>query len=154
MTAELARRAAAGDMAPEVLVWVRTGLARHLAGDDLEQAMGLDRASRLRQRNQALQEAAALLAPVADPWPAAGRLAEAVRHYQDRTATPVQRDPARALSPLDTLLCSAYAIRIDLTDQLAAGWNFAVLEQFHEAAQDEMIALHGSAEASSGRQSD
>lgn len=108
MTAELARRAAAGDMDPEVLVWVRTGLARHLAGDDLEQAMGLDRASRLRQRNQALQEAAALLAPGADPWPAAGRLAEAVRHYLNRTAPLVERDPARALSPLDALLRRAF----------------------------------------------
>lgn len=105
---ELAQRAAAGDLAPEVVVWICTGLARHLAGEPLERALQLDRASRLRARNQALQEAAELLAPGAAPWPAAGRLVAAVRHYRNRIAPLLERDPARGLSPLDAVLHRAF----------------------------------------------
>ena len=109
MSVELARRAASGDLDPEVLAWLADGMRRHLAGDtDLPHALGLDRASRLRQRNAALRDAAALVAPGAEPWPAAVRLAAAVRHYEGSTAPLIARDPARELAPLHQALRRAF----------------------------------------------
>ena len=62
MSTELARRAAAGDTGPEVARWIAEAMRRHLDGDELDHALRLDRASRLRECNQALKDAAALLA--------------------------------------------------------------------------------------------
>ena len=81
MSLELARRAVDGDTSPEVVAWIADGLRRHLAGDDLEHAFGLDRASRLRERNQALRDAAALLERDDGPWRCALRLEAAIRRY-------------------------------------------------------------------------
>ena len=61
MSTELARRAAAGDTGPEVALWITESMRRHLDGADLDQALRLDRASRLRERNQALHDAACVL---------------------------------------------------------------------------------------------
>ena len=61
MSTELARRAAAGDTGPEVARWIAESMRLHLDGAELDKALRLDRASRLRERNQALQDAAALI---------------------------------------------------------------------------------------------
>lgn len=107
MSLELARRAADGDTSPEVVAWIADGLRRHLAGDDLEHAFGLDRASRLRERNQALRDAAALL--TADcPWHTAQRLQKAIRRYQSRVAPLIERNPSKALAPIDETLRRAF----------------------------------------------
>lgn len=99
MTTQLARRAACGDLAPEVRQWFADAMRRHLAGDDLDRALGLDRPSRLRERNAALSEAAALLGG-ATPWATARRLQVAIRTYQGRIAPLVARDPDRPLEPV------------------------------------------------------
>lgn len=51
--------------------------------DEVAAILGLDRASRVRRRNAALQRAAqALSADGCGPWLAAGRLAKAIRHFE------------------------------------------------------------------------
>lgn len=80
-TFELLRQASQGTAAP-----LPADLARALLTADPDQVariLGLDRASRTRRRNAALQRAAALLA--ADgcgAWVAAERLARAVRRFE------------------------------------------------------------------------
>lgn len=108
MTIELARRAAEGDTSPEVVAWIADGLRRHLAGDDLEHAFGLDRASRLRERNQALRDAAALLERDDGPWRCALRLEAAIRRYESRVRPLVVRDPYTPLAPIDEALRRAF----------------------------------------------
>ena len=108
MSLELARRAADGDTSPEVVAWIADGLRRHLAGDDLEHAFGLDRASRLRERNQALRDAAALLERDDGPWRCALRLEAAIRRYESRVRPLVVRDPYTPLAPIDAALRRAF----------------------------------------------
>ncbi len=57
--ADLATRAAAGDFSPEVAEWLQRGMAAHLAGQPLEQSLGLCDSARMRARNQHLTAAAA-----------------------------------------------------------------------------------------------
>lgn len=82
MSVELARRAAAGDLAPDVVDWLGRGFARHLAGDDLAQSLCLDRCSRVRARDRALRDAAAILnTNDYTPWQLAGILAKAIKRF-------------------------------------------------------------------------
>lgn len=108
MSLDLAHQAAAGQITPEVAAWITEALRRHLAGDDLEHALALDRASRLRQRNQALQDAAALLAADDGPWRCACRLASAIRRYESRIRPLLERNPHDPLPPLDEALRRAF----------------------------------------------
>ena len=108
MSLDLAHQAAAGQITPEVAAWITEALRRHLAGDDLEHALALDRASRLRQRNQALQDAAALLAADDGPWRCACRLASAIRRYQARVLPQIKRNPHDPLPPLDQAIRRAF----------------------------------------------
>ena len=108
-TIDLARLAAAGDLPPEVREWIAEAMRRHLAGEELDRAFGLDRASRLRQRNQALRDAAALLAADgAAPWPVAVRLSAAVARFQSRVLPLYRRDPKTELAPVDNALHRAH----------------------------------------------
>lgn len=123
MSTELARRAADGDTSPEVVAWIADGLRRHLAGDDLEQAFGLDRASRLRECHQALRDADTLLtagAPLSRSR-RAKRLEAAIKRYVARIAPLYARDPSMTLSPIDEALCRAFAagngLRVATTDR-------------------------------------
>lgn len=108
MTAELARRAAAGDTGPEVTRWITESMRRHLAGAELDQALSLDRASRLRERNQALRDAAALLTGDDGPWRCACRLEGAIKRYESRIAPLLERGQALPLSPIDEALRRAF----------------------------------------------
>lgn len=108
MSTELARRAAAGDTGQEVARWISEAMRRHLAGADLEQALALDRASRLRERNQALQDAAALLAADDGPWRCACRLEAAIRRFEARILPTLERDPPPLLAPTDEALRRAF----------------------------------------------
>ena len=111
MSTELARRAADGDTGPEVLQWIAAAMRRHRAGADLDQALGLDRASRLRERNQALQDAAALLAAEDGPWRCACRLEAAIRRFEARIMPMLERDPGMHLAPIDEALRRAFDTR-------------------------------------------
>ncbi|MDI3512875.1 MAG: hypothetical protein PWP40_104 [Rhodocyclaceae bacterium] len=111
MSTELARRAAAGDTSPEVSRWWCEAMRRHLDGDDLDQALRLDRASRLRERNRALKDAAALLAADDGPWRCACRLEAAIRRHEARIAPLLARDPATTLAPIDEALRRAFDTR-------------------------------------------
>lgn len=111
MSLDLAHQAAAGQITPEVAAWITEALRRHLAGDDLEHALALDRASRLRQRNQALQDAAALLAADDGPWRCACRLEAAIRRFEARILPTLARDPSASLAPIDEALRRAFDTR-------------------------------------------
>lgn len=111
MSAELARRAAAGDTGPEVARWIAEAMRRHLDGDDLDQALRLDRESRERELNQALKDAAALLAADDGPWRCARRLEAAIRRYEARIAPLLERNPAMTLAPIDEALRRAFDTR-------------------------------------------
>lgn len=103
----------------ELLDAVATGRTAHLAelladalqahvvdGADLQQALGLDRTSRIRARNAALTQAAAVLAPGAgSSWECARRLAAAVVRFESRVWLHCRRNPD-GLGPVD------YALRI------------------------------------------
>lgn len=99
----LARRAAQGDFSPAVLAWLRDGFGHHLDdGTPVEIALRLDRASRIRVRDDALRAAAALLT-IRDEgkWPVAGRLAVAVVRQERKRgdpSTPVEYALAAAFS--------------------------------------------------------
>lgn len=108
MSTELARRAAAGDTGPEVARWITESMRLHLDGADLDQALRLDRASRLRERNQALQEAAALLAADDGPWRCACRLEAAIRRFEARILPTLARNPSASLAPIDAALRRAF----------------------------------------------
>lgn len=108
MSTELFRRAAAGDFAPEVRHYIAASARRHLDGAELDQALRLDRASRLRERNEALQAAAALLGADDGPWRRACRLAAAIRRFESRIRPLVARDPIHPLPPIDEALRRAF----------------------------------------------
>ena len=110
MSTELARRAADGDVtSPEVARWIAEAMRRHLYGDDdLAHAFGLDRASRLRERNQALRDAAALLERDDGPWRCALRLEAAIRRYESRIKPLLMRNPYTPLAPIDEALRRAF----------------------------------------------
>lgn len=108
MSTEFARRAAAGDTGPEVSAWIREAMRQYLDGADLDRALRLDRASRLRELNQALQDAAALLAANDGPWRCACRLEAAVLRYKSRIAPLVERNPAMHLAPIDEAVRRAF----------------------------------------------
>lgn len=59
--ATLANLAAQGEFSPQVQAWLARGLAQYLAGDPLEQALGLTGGSRVQTRNLHLLEAAMIL---------------------------------------------------------------------------------------------
>lgn len=105
---ELAQRAAVGDLDPEVVCWVQAAFSRYRAGDDLALAFGLDRASRIRQRNRALRSAAGLLDQDDGPWRCAQRLAAAIQRYEGRIRPLLTRDPHLKLPPLDEALRQAF----------------------------------------------
>lgn len=110
MSTELARRAAAGDTGPEVARWWCEAMRRHRDGADLDQALRLDRASRLRECHRALLDADALLTAGAalSRSRRAERLAAAIRRYEARIAPLYARDPSTTLAPLDEALRRAF----------------------------------------------
>ncbi|MDP3106955.1 hypothetical protein [Hydrogenophaga sp.] len=95
-------RGCAGDLINERLQAVE------LDATDLEQALGLDRCSRIRARNTALTEAAAVLsAGSPSPWQTACRLADAVARFESRIWPRCKRNPDD-LGPLDLALRTAF----------------------------------------------
>nr|MBL8454784.1 hypothetical protein [Zoogloeaceae bacterium] len=104
---DLARRVAEGDLSAEVVAWLSQGFHRHLTGGKLDEALGLDRASRLRERNQALHDAAAILA--ADTtWGTAGLLSKAILRYEARILPLVKLAPGYPLTPVDDAIRRAF----------------------------------------------
>lgn len=105
----------------ELLDAVATGRTAHLAelladalqahvidGADLQTMLGLDRLSRIRARNAALTEAAAVLAPgAASSWEVACRLSDAVHRFESRVWPSCRRNPD-GLGPLDASLRVAF----------------------------------------------
>ena len=82
--------------------------AHVLDGADLEQALGLDRCSRLRARNQALEQAAAVLSSGSpSAWETARRLADAVHRFKSRLWLRCKSNPA-GLGPVDEALRIAF----------------------------------------------
>lgn len=111
---ELARQVSVGEFSPEACAWLENAFYRYLTKNEpIETALRLDRASRLRQRNEALREAGRLLTLPSDEghiWPTAVRLADAVK-YQARLRrdpqTPVEKTVARAFAAGQKVPCTA-----------------------------------------------
>lgn len=104
----LARRAAAGIVDEQVLRWLAEGFARHAAGEPLEHALQLDRASRIRQRDAALLRAAHALGEGPITWAAAVALEAAVRRFVHRVEPFLDEDRERELGALDRALLDAH----------------------------------------------
>ncbi|MFA7605299.1 MAG: hypothetical protein WCY08_01800 [Rhodocyclaceae bacterium] len=88
--------------------WIIESMRLHLDGVALDQALRLDRASRLRERNQALQDAAALLAAADGPWRCACRLEAAIRRFESRILPRLKRGASAQLAPIDEALRRAF----------------------------------------------
>ena len=99
----------AGHIDEATRAWLQIAFSQWLAGETLENALRLDRASLIRQRNQWLLEAARLLDDGSGTWRQAGRLAAAIRRYQNRVAPLVRRDPFYPLGDIDRALCRAFS---------------------------------------------
>ena len=109
MSVELAERAAVGDMTPAVVAWVTAGLRRHFSGDDLDKALGLDNASRLRERNRALRDAATILNSGDDTaWQIAGKLALAIKRFERLHTSRAGCSTITTASPLNVALRRAF----------------------------------------------
>ena len=100
----------AGHIDEATRAWLQIAFSQWLAGEKLENALRLDRAARLRERNQALLDAAALVDTGAGPWHTAGKLAQAIRFHRERVAHRIRRDPATELGELDKKIHRALAI--------------------------------------------
>lgn len=102
---ELARQVAVGEFSSDACAWLKNAFVRHLVDEvPIEAALGFDRASRLRQRNEALREAGRLLKLPSDgnhPWLIASRLADAVRYHSR-----LRRDPQ---TPVERAVSQAFA---------------------------------------------
>ncbi len=110
MSRAIVEKALTGNVDREVCDWLQRGLVEYLAGaGELDQCLRLDRASLIRQRNQWLFEAASLLDDGSGPWPLAGRLADAIRHYQNQIAPLVRRNPFYPLGDIDRALYGAFS---------------------------------------------
>lgn len=109
MSVDLANKAALGNFSEEVAAWVCKAMASHLQGAELDQAMGLDRATRIRERNSALIDAAKILqsARPGSPWVTAGRLEKAIKRFETRIQPALLADPSRALLPIDEAILRA-----------------------------------------------
>ena len=111
MSRAIVEKALTGNVDREVCDWLQRGLVEYLAGaGELDQCLRLDRAARLRERNQALLDAAALVDTGAGPWHTAGKLAQAIRFHRERVAHRIRRDPATELGELDKKIHRALAI--------------------------------------------
>ena len=107
MSIELAQRAAAGAIDSTVLKWLTTAMKKHLAGADLESALGLSRSTRVRARNQALRDAGHLLDEQCD-WRRAIALESAIKRYETRIVPILTRNPDYPLAPLDEAIRRAF----------------------------------------------
>lgn len=107
-SAALARldRILARELDADVVEWLADAFARHLAGAPLDVALRLDRASRIRARDQALIEAARALGPRPSCWLGAVALAQAVRRFKSRVL-PFVHD-GRELGPVERALWAAW----------------------------------------------
>lgn len=127
-------RAAAGDFSPEVIEWLRDGVSRHMAeGCTLDQCLGLDRGSRYRARNAALDDAARALDDGCTRWALACRLAEAIPYFETRLWPRVRAGLEVNQTPLNYALTRLFLARVSfprstrkiyawlsLTDQIPA----------------------------------
>jgi len=111
----LARLVAAGYLAdPEVAHWLQGAMAKYVTGEPLEKSLGLDRASRIRARNDALRDAARMLDEGRGPWPLAGRLEAALDRFEWRVWPRVKDQILPCgLGDLDAALFRVFAANLD-----------------------------------------
>jgi len=90
--------------------WLRHAMERHLAGESLAAALGLDRAALVRVRNRALIEAADLVCPVgASSWDRAVSLEHAIRRFEGSLWPRIRAGQNfQTLAPSDEALTRAF----------------------------------------------
>lgn len=114
MSVSLAERAARRDFGPDVLEWIAGGMRSLEAGESLERALKIDRASRIREHNTAMLEAARLIReqfPLLSLWKAAGKLAEMINYFERRTMPMLAIDPGHHLSAIEIEIRRALATK-------------------------------------------
>ena len=111
--AELAHQVSMGVFSDDVCAWLKNAFVHHLVDEvPIETALKLDRASRIRQRNEALREAGLLLMLPSDLnhiWPSAKRLADAVKYHarlRRDPQTPSEKAVARAFAAGERVPCT------------------------------------------------
>ncbi|MDD2663851.1 MAG: hypothetical protein PHD19_08825 [Dechloromonas sp.] len=122
MSIELATRAAAGKLDPEVCTWLANGLKAYVDGaeSNLEAALGLNHFHRTRERNTALLDAARHLSvKFSTPWELAGALAIAIRNFETRVCPPGRAINFDGLSPLNKSIFKAFrtGVRVPRTQE-------------------------------------
>ncbi|WP_374279199.1 hypothetical protein [Azonexus sp.] len=122
MSIELAERAAAGKLDPEVIAWLSSGLRAYIDGRErsLETALSLDLSRRVRERNDALIEAAKILSRQStSPWATAGLLARAICNFETNVLPSDQLRNSKNMTALNTHLLRAFntGVRIPRTQR-------------------------------------
>lgn len=111
----MAREIAEGDneVSPEAVRWLREGLRRFLAGDDLAVALRLTGACRKKARNEALLRAAAILddGRGLSPWELSRQLALAQARFESAVWPRYRAGEAADLSALNSALRDAFVTR-------------------------------------------
>lgn len=100
-----------GDLAPEAVRWLRAGMRRFLAGDNLAVSLHLSGTDRKRERNDALLRAAAILDDGRDlpPWELSRQLAQAQTKFESVVWPRCRVGRATDLSALNSALQDAFA---------------------------------------------
>lgn len=126
MSAELASKAAHGDLNEVVVAWLVQAMAAHIQGEKIETALGLDRSSRLRERNSALREAANILRgdDLQYTWATAGRLAKSIKRFESRIQPVLRFKPFHELSPVDAAIARAFLCGVPLPKTQRKLWDF------------------------------
>jgi hypothetical protein len=99
-----------GDLAPEAVRWLREGVRRFLAGDDLADALRLTNAHRVKARNEALLRTAAILddGRGLSPWELARLLEAALARFETAFQPRRKQIKSAGLSPLNAALRDAF----------------------------------------------
>lgn len=108
----LAREIAEGDneVSPDAVRWLREGIRRFLAGDDLADALRLTNAHRVKARNEALLRAAAILDDGRGlaPWELARLLESALARFETAFQPRCKQIKSAGMSPLNAALRDAF----------------------------------------------
>lgn len=142
---DLVARAARGDFSPEVLDWLRVGIARYLSdGSALDQCLDLDRGSRHRARNAALDDAALALDDGCTRWALACRLAEGITYFETRLWPRVRAGVEIDMTPLNGALLRLFLARVSFprTARKLYDW-LSLTDQIHTQGQCETETING-----------
>lgn len=110
-------------LSAEVAAWLGAGMKRYLAGENLDAALRLDRASRMRQCDRALLVASELLDRGRGPWDTAARLEDAIERFGAQIWPRVRSEVWPSLGEIDQALFQAFACRVRMPKEQRGLYN-------------------------------